>query len=146
MIQIAMNSQVLNETNILFYFVNHERISNLFERELNYVLADSIMNRVKRLKNIRENIQRMHCKSERYVNKRRKEDFQLKEKNKVYLLIKHLTTKRPNKKLNHTKIESFFIKTVEEPVSYELSLSKNIRIRSIFYINMLKLADLSTFI
>ena len=144
MIQIAMNSKISNTIKISFYFVNHGRESNLFERKLKHVSADSAMNRVKKLKNIKENIQKMHLKSERYVNKKRKKDSQLKERNKVYLLTKNLTTKRSTKKLNHAKIESFFIKTVKESVSYELSLPKNTRIHSIFHINLLKSADLST--
>ena len=104
------------------------------------------MNRVKRFKNIKENIQKMHLKSERYVNKKRKKNSQLKKKDKVYLLTKNLTTKRLNKKLDHTKIGSFFIKAVKGSVNYELSLSKDTRIHSIFHINLLKSADLSTFI
>ena len=131
---------------ISFYFVNYERELNLFEQKLNYISADSIINRVKKLKNIRENIQKMHFKSKRYVNKRRKEDSQLKEKNKVYLLIKNLTTKRSNKKLNYIKIESFFIKTVKKSVNYELSLSNNTGIYSIFHINISKLANFNTLI
>ena len=146
MTQIAMNNKISNTTKISSYFVNYERESNLFEKKLKHVSADSTMNRVKRLKNIRENIQKMHLKSEKYVNKKRKKGPQLKEEDKVYLLTKNLMTKRPTKKLNHTKIESFFIKAVKESASYELSLSKNTRIHSIFHINLLKSADLSTFI
>ena len=146
MTQIAMNSKVLNTTKVSSYFVNYERESNLFEKELKHVSADSIMNRVKRFKDIRENIQKMHLKSEKYVNKKRKKGPQLKEENKVYLLTKNLTTKKFNKKLDHTKIESFFIKAVKGSVNYELNLSKNTRIHSIFHINLLKPADSSTFI
>ena len=146
MAQIAMNSKISNTTKISFYFANYERESNLFEEELKHVSADSVMNRVKRLKDIRENIQKMHLKFEKYVNKKRKKGPQLKEEDKVYLLTKNLMTKRPTKKLNHTKIESFFIKAVKRSVNYELSLPKNIRIHSIFHINLLKSADLSTLI
>ena len=146
MTRIAINNKILNITKISFYFINYGRKSNLFEKKLNYVLADSVTNWVKKFKNIREKIQKMHFDSEKYINKRRKEGPQLKEKNEVYLLIKTLTTKKVNKKLNYMKIESFFIKAVKEPVSYKLNLSKNIRIYSIFHINMLKSADLSTVI
>ena len=73
-IQIAMNSKISNTTKISFYFVNHERKLNLFERKLKHVSVDSAMNRVKKLKNIKENIQKMHLKSEKYVNKKRKKD------------------------------------------------------------------------
>ena len=88
----------------------------------------------------------MQLKSEKYVNKRRKEDSQLKEKDKVYLLIRNSITKRFNKKLNHTKIKSFFIKAIKKSVNYKLSLLKNIRIHSIFYINMLESVNSNTFI
>ena len=88
----------------------------------------------------------MQLKSEKYVNKKRKEDFQLKEKNKVYFLIKNLTTKRLNKKLDYTKIKSFFIKAVKRLINYKLNLFKDIRIHLIFYINLLKSVDFSTFI
>ena len=57
------------------------------------------MNRAKRLKNIKENIQKMHFKLEKYINKKQKKDFQLKEKDKIYLLTKNLTTKRLTKKI-----------------------------------------------
>ena len=99
------------------------------------------MNRVKRFKNIKNNIQKIQFKFKKYVNKKQKEGSQLKEKNKVYLLIKNLTIRKLNKKLNHTKGESFFIKAVKKSVNYELSLLENIRIHSIFYINMLESAD-----
>ena len=104
------------------------------------------MNRIKKFKNIKDNIQKMQLKFEKYVNKKRKEDSQLKKKNKVYFLTKNLTTKRLNKKLNHIKVESFFIKAVKKSVNYELSLSKNTRIHSIFHINVLKSVDLNTLI
>ena len=146
MTQIAMNSKISDTIKISSYFVNFERELNLFEQEQQQVSTDFIMNWIKRFKNIRDNIQKMQLKSEKYVNKKRKKDPQLKEKDKVYLLTKNLTTKRLMKKLNHIKIESFFIKAVKGSVSYELSLSKNIRIHSIFHINLLKSADLSTFI
>ena len=146
MIQIAMNSRVSNTTKISSYFVNFKKKPNLFEQELDHVSADLIMNRVRKFKDIRDNIQKMQFKSKEYVNKKRKEGSQLKEKDKVYFLTKNLTTKKLNKKLDHTKIESFFIKAVKRSVNYELSLPKNTRIHSIFHINLLKSADLSTLI
>ena len=74
MIQIAINNRVSNTTKILSYFVNFDKKSNLFEQELQRVSANLIMNRVKRFKNIKDNIQKMQFKSEKYINKKRKED------------------------------------------------------------------------
>ena len=88
----------------------------------------------------------MQLKSEKYVNKKRKEGPQLKEENKIYFLIKNLMTKRLNKKLNYIKIESFFIRAVKRSVTYKLSLFKDTRIHSIFYINILESADFNTLI
>ena len=146
MTQIAMNSRVSNTTKISSYYANFDKESNLFEQNLEHVAADLIINRVKRFKNIKDNIQKMQFKFEKYINKKRKEDPQLKEGDKVYFLTKNLTTKRLNKKLNYTKVESFFIKAIKGSVNYELSLLKNIRIHSIFHINILESVDLNTFI
>ena len=81
-----------------------------------------------------------------YQNKKRKMTPQLKEKNKVYLLIKNLQTKKSSKKLNHKKVESFFIKVVREEISYKLHLSLNIKVYLVFHVLLLKSADSSTFI
>ena len=145
MIQIAINSKVSNITKISSYFANFDRKSNLFEQELQYIAADLVMNRVKKFKKIKNKIQKMQLKAENSINKKRKEDFQLK-KTKIYLLIKNLTTRKLNKKLNYTKIESFFIEAVKRSVNYELNLFKSIRIHSIFHINILESADLNTLI
>ena len=55
-------------------------------------------------------------------NKHRKEGPQLKKGNKVYLYIKNLKTKRPNKKLDHIKVGPFLIKNAKGLVNYELQL------------------------
>ena len=41
--------------------------------------------------------------------KHNKKDPQLKEKNKIYLRIKNLKSKRPLKKLNYVKVGSFLV-------------------------------------
>jgi len=69
---------------------------------------------------------------------------QLKERNKMYLLTKNLKIRRKSKKLNHVKVESFFIKEVKESVNYELDLLKDARVFSVFHISLLESADFST--
>jgi len=62
----------------------------------------------------------------------------------MYLLTKNLKIRKKSKKLNHVKVESFFIKAVKELVNYELDLLKNARVFSVFYISLLESADFST--
>jgi hypothetical protein len=71
---------------------------------------------------------------------------QLKKKNRVYLLTKNLKTKKKSKKLDHVKVESFFIKAVKKSINYELDLLKNAKVFLIFHISLLESVDLSTFI
>jgi hypothetical protein len=64
----------------------------------------------------------------------------------MYLLTKNLKIRKKSKKLNHVKVESFFIKAVKRLVNYELDLLKDAKVFLVFYISLLKSADLSTFI
>jgi len=62
----------------------------------------------------------------------------------MYLLTKNLKIRKKSKKLNHVKIESFFIKAVKESINYELDLSKNAKVFLVFHISLLKSVDPST--
>ena len=62
----------------------------------------------------------------------------------MYLLTKNLKIKKKSKKLDHVKVESFFIKTIKESINYELDLPKNAKVFLVFHISLLKLIDLNT--
>jgi len=64
----------------------------------------------------------------------------------MYLLTKNLKTRKKSKKLNHIKVESFFIKAIKESINYELDLLKDAKVFLVFHISLLKLVDLNTFI
>ena len=69
----------------------------------------------------------------------------MKEVNKVYLLTKNLKiNKKRSKKLDHVKVESFFIKVVKGRVNYELNFLVDARIFSIFHVFVLKLTHSKT--
>ncbi len=86
----------------------------------------------------------MQNRSATYQNKKRKIVSQLKKRDKIYFLTKNLKIKKFRKrKLNYIKIGLFFIKTVKKSVNYELDLSKNAKVFSVFYILLLKSADSS---
>jgi len=62
----------------------------------------------------------------------------------MYLLTKNLKIRKKSKKLDHVKIESFFIKEVKESVNYELDLLKDVRVFLVFHISLLESVDSST--
>jgi len=85
----------------------------------------------------------MQIRSVKYQNKKQKIAFQLKKRDKIYLLIKNLKTRKKSKKLDKIKIGPFFIKTVKKSVNYKLDLLKNARVFSVFYILLLESVDSS---
>jgi len=62
----------------------------------------------------------------------------------MYLLTKNLKIKKKSKKLNHVKVESFYIREIKKSVNYKLDLFKNVKVFLVFHISLLKSADLST--
>ena len=71
--------------------------------------------------------------------------FELKSSLEFYIIeIKNLKTKKKSKKLDLVKIDLFFIKKIKESKSYELNLSKDIKICLVFNILLLERVDLST--
>jgi hypothetical protein len=62
----------------------------------------------------------------------------------VYLLTKNLKIRKKSRKLDHVKVESFFIKEVKGSVNYELDLPKDARVFSVFHISLLESVDPST--
>ena len=86
----------------------------------------------------------MQERSTKYQNKKRKTTPQLKEGDRVYLLTKNLKTRKPSKKLNHVKVESFLIKKAKESINYELDLPKNVKVFLVFHVLLLKSIDFTT--
>ena len=144
MTQLAFNSKVSNTTKKTSFFANFGKKSNLFEKKLQHVSAQSAMKRAKTLKEIHSNIVRMQQKSAAYQNKKRKTMPQLKERDKVYLLTKNLKTRKVSKKLNHVKVDPFFIKQQKGSVNYELNLFSDTKIHPVFHVSLLKSADSET--
>jgi len=144
MTQLALNAKVSNITKVILFFANYGKELNLFEEERTHLLAQSAIARVETLKKVHDNISKMQERSTKYQNKKRKTTSQLKEGDKVYLLTKNLRTRKSNKKLNHVKVELFFIKKIKESINYELDLPKDAKVFSIFHISLLESVDPST--
>ncbi len=144
MAQLALNAKVSNTTKITSFFANYGKEFNLFGEERTHLLAQSVIERVETLKRVHDNISKMQERSTKYQNKKRKTTPQLKEGNRVYLLTKNLKTRKPSKKLNHVKVESFLIKKAKRSINYELDLLKDAKVFSIFHVSLLESADFST--
>jgi len=144
MAQLALNAKVLDTTKVTSFFANYGKEPNLFEEERTHLLAQSAIERVETLKRVHDNISKMQERSTKYQNKKRKTAPQLKEGDRVYLLMKNLKTRKPSKKLDHVKVESFLIKKAKGPVNYELDLPKDAKVFLVFHVSLLEPADPST--
>ncbi len=144
MAQLALNAKVSDITKVTSFFANFDKEPNLFDQEKKHLAAQSAIKRVATLKKIHNNITSMQIRSAKYQNKRRKMAPQLKKKDKMYLLTKNLKTRKKSRKLDHVKVEPFFIKEVKGSVNYELDLFKDARVFSVFHISLLESADPST--
>ena len=145
MTQLILNVKVSNTTKITSFFANFERESNLFEKSRNQISTKATMIKGNTIKTIQKNILKMQKNSTIYQNKKRKMTPLLKEGNKIYFLTKNLKiNKRRSKKLNHVKVEPFFIKSVKGQVNYELNFSIDAKVFLVFHIFVLKSAHSNT--
>jgi hypothetical protein len=89
---------------------------------------------------LKEDLKFITTRAVEYANRKRFKGPNLKKGGMVYLLRKNIKTKRPSRKLDHTKLGLFKIKEKLGLVTYELNLSREIRIYLRFYVSLLKLA------
>ena len=145
MTQLILNVKVSNTTKITSFFANFGRESNLFGKPRNQISTKAITTKGDTIKTIQENILKMQTSSTTYQNKKRKTTPLLKEEGKIYFLTKNLKiNKRKSKKLNHVKVELFFIKKVKGRVNYELNFSIDARIFLVFHVFVLELTHSNT--
>ena len=62
----------------------------------------------------------------------------LKKGDKVYLLRRHIKTRRPSNKLDFKKLEPFKILKKVSIVNYQLDLPKHSKLYPVFYISLLE--------
>ena len=144
MTQLILNSKHFDITKMTSFYTNFEQESNLLNFRQSEILIDAAKKQIQILRIVHNNIMKMQQYFFKYVNKKRNIAFVLKKEDKMYLFTKNLKTKKSSKKLDHVKIDPFFIKKIKELKTYELNLLKRIRVFSVFDILLLKSADLST--
>ena len=139
MTQLTLNVKVSSITKVTSFFANFGRESNLFGRPRNQISIEATIKKGNLIRTLRDNISKMQEGSTTYQNKKRKTIPLLKKKNKIYLFTKNLKiNKKRSKKLDHTKVESFFVKVVKGRVNYELNLLIDAKIFSIFHVFVLE--------
>ena len=145
MAQLTLNVKISNTTKATPFFANFEKESNLFGKPRNQVSIEATMRKGNIIKGIQDNISKMQESSTAYQNKKRKTAPLLKKGDKVYLLTKNLKiNKKRSKKLDHIRVEPFFIKDVKGRVNYELDLPVDARIFSVFHVFVLEPAHPET--
>ncbi|SLM33604.1 reverse transcriptase domain protein [Lasallia pustulata] len=87
---------------------------------------------------LHQNIAFASQQTAKYYNNKRKKGPSLEEGDKVYLLQRNIQTKRPAKKLDHTKLGPFRIKKKLGPNVYKLQLPDSMKIHPVFHITVLE--------
>ena len=129
MTQLILNVKVSKTTKTTSYFANFGRELNLFGRSRNQMSIEFALEKKNKIKKIQNNIFKMQEKSTTYQNKKRKMAPLLKKRNKIYLHTKNLKiNKGKSKKLDHVKVESFFIKDIKRLINYELNLLVDVKV------------------
>ena len=147
MTQLALNAKASKTTKTTLYFANFKRELNLFERSRNQISIKFALEKESKIKKIQDNIFKMQEKSTTYQNKKRKMAPLLKKGNKIYLHTKNLKiNKGRSKKLDHVKVESFFIKDIKGLMNYELNFSVDAKVWLVFHVSLLKSTHSKTFI
>ena len=66
-------------------------------------------------------------------------------RNKIYLLTKNLKIKKSRIcKLDHVRVRSFLIEKIKRSINFQLQLSADVKIHSVFHIFLLESADTET--
>ena len=142
---MAYNNKISDTTRLTPFFTNYRKNINTFLQLRDGPNTEKALVKVEELKNLYIDIQRSikssNKKLREHINKKRKNIPQLKEGDKVYLLIKNMRTVRLSKKLDHVKVGLFLIKRVKGPVNYKLELLPDAKVYPVFHVSLLELVD-----
>ena len=148
MAQLTLNNKTLTVTGKSVFYTNFGRHSNLFNVLRKSLQTTVVLLEVDQLRNIYKemlrNIEYYQKRSESQINKKRIKKSQLKKGDKIYLFIKNLKILWLSRKLDYKKVDSFIIKTKKSNVTFELELSKGMKIHPVFHVSLLESANPET--
>ena len=149
MTQLAYNNSDSETIKRSLFFANYEKNSNLFLKLHQYLTSNTAIVQAEHMKEIHttltKQIKSANTSMMKYVNQKQKTAPQLKMRDKIYLLTKNLRVKKSRIcKLDHVRVRSFLIEKIKKSINFQLQLSADVKIHSVFHIFLLESADTET--
>jgi hypothetical protein len=141
--QFAYNSTVSEPIGVSPFFANHGYNPTAYKQpRADTVKAQDAIVRAERLKDLHSqlglDLEFIEQKSTEYANKKRSQGPSLQNGDRVYLLRRHIKTRRPSDKLDFKKLGLFRVIERVSSVNYKLELPKTSKLHPVFHVSLLE--------